>query len=406
MGLTTTNASAALKEDYQPAIREQLNNAIMLLQQIEKNSTDIEGKRAVLSLHVGRSSGVGARVEGGTLPTAGNQAYAEERVPVKYNYGRIQLSGPVIRAMKSDAGSFARAVASESKGITNDIKRDVNRQLWNDTSGKIVGCGVTSAAALVVLATTTPQSALRQLEVGQKVDIGTTANAQVVVAGATIVSVDFTVGAPKVTIDSSVTTTASHFLFRAGINGTGAAANIEMTGLQSIVATSGSLFNVDPATYTNWVSTVDSNSGTNRAISETLVAKNLHLVEIASGESPDLLVSSPGVHRAYANLLTALKRFSNTVDIAGGYTALDVSAGGGSKPLVWERDTPDNQMYLLNTGHLTEFQMSDWEFMEEDGSVLFRVSNSDAYEATLFKYAELATDQRNTHGLIKDITEA
>jgi hypothetical protein len=50
--------------------------------------------------------------------------------------------------------------------------------------------------------------------------------------------------------------------------------------------------------------------------------------------------------------------------------------------------------------------MSDWEFMEEDGSVLFRVSNSDAYEATLFKYAELATDQRNTHGLIKDITEA
>ena len=50
--------------------------------------------------------------------------------------------------------------------------------------------------------------------------------------------------------------------------------------------------------------------------------------------------------------------------------------------------------------------MSDWEFMEEDGAVLNRVSNQDAYEFTLFKYAELTTDRRNSHGLLFDITEA
>ena len=67
MALTLTTADSALKEDYQPAIREQLNNEIMMLAQIESNSTDVEGRRAVLSLHVSRNSGVGPRAEGGTF---------------------------------------------------------------------------------------------------------------------------------------------------------------------------------------------------------------------------------------------------------------------------------------------------------------------------------------------------
>src|SRR5580692_8237358 len=102
MPLTLATADSALKEDYQPAIREQINQSCMMLMQIEKNSTDIEGRRAVLSLHVQRNSGVGARPDGGGLPLAGNQGYAEERVPLRYNYGHIQISGPTIRAMKSD----------------------------------------------------------------------------------------------------------------------------------------------------------------------------------------------------------------------------------------------------------------------------------------------------------------
>src|SRR5213596_2734850 len=117
-GATLTTADSALKEDYQPAIREQLNNKVFILSQIEKNSKDVEGRRAVLSLHTSRNSGVGARAELGTLPTAGNQGYVEERVGMRFNYGRLQVSGPVIRGMKSNAGSFTRAVDSETKGLT------------------------------------------------------------------------------------------------------------------------------------------------------------------------------------------------------------------------------------------------------------------------------------------------
>ena len=75
MALNLSAAAGVLKDDYQPAVREQLNNAHMLLNQIERNSKDTEGTAAVLSLHVSRNSGVGARAEGGTLPTAGHQGW-------------------------------------------------------------------------------------------------------------------------------------------------------------------------------------------------------------------------------------------------------------------------------------------------------------------------------------------
>ena len=50
---TKTTADSALKEDYQPFVRDQINNETYLLTYIEKNDKDIEstptgGRRAVL----------------------------------------------------------------------------------------------------------------------------------------------------------------------------------------------------------------------------------------------------------------------------------------------------------------------------------------------------------------------
>mgnify|MGYP001384185854 CR=1 FL=1 len=58
MALSLSTADAALKEDYLPPLREQLNNANVLDAIVSKNTQDVEGRRAVLSLHVSRNSGV------------------------------------------------------------------------------------------------------------------------------------------------------------------------------------------------------------------------------------------------------------------------------------------------------------------------------------------------------------
>jgi hypothetical protein len=404
MALTLQAADAVLKEDYQPALREQLNNTVFLLTQIEKNSDDIEGRRAVLSLHVGRNAGVGARAEGGTLPSAGNQTYAEERVPLRYNYARIQISGPAIRAMKSDRGSFVRAVDSETRGAVNDLRRDVNRQLFGTSDGVIAACGTTTSSTTVNLANTTTAVQMRQFEVGMVIDIGTVANPTSVASARTITAVD-PVNKTITISGTAVSTATTDRVFRTGSGGSGSAQK-ELTGLQTIVSDSGVLFNVDPSTTPVWKATVDHNSGTLRAFTETLAAKMLHSISINGGEDPNLIVTSDGVHRAFANQMLSVKRFVNSVDLTGGYKGLEVAAGGNSLALVWDRDCPANTAYFLNTQHLTQFQMSDWEWMQEDGAVLSRVSGVDAYEAVLFKYHELATDKRNAHGVVKDLTEA
>ncbi len=397
MSLTMTTADAALKEDYQPAIREQINNAFKVLMQIERNSEDVEGRRAVLSLHVSRNAGAGARGEGGTLPTAGSQGYAEERVPLRYNYGSIKLSGPVIRAMKSDKGSFTRAIESESKGIVNDVKRDVNRQIMGTSNGVIAQCAVTSASTTVNLTSATAVQ-LRQLAEAMLIDIGTVASPTGVVSGRSITSVGTT---SFVISGAAVTTAITDFVFRSGAGGDGSAQK-ELTGLQTIVDSAGTVFNVNPSTVPVWASTETASVG---LISDLKFEQALHAVEIAGQSTVDLIITTDGVSRSYASSLQAQKRFANTQELKGGYKAITVQAGGGEVPLMWDRDCPSGIAFGLTTQHVKQHEMSDWEFMQEDNAVLSRVSGEDAYGATLFKYHEVTTDKRNAHFKMTGITE-
>lgn len=405
MPLTLANADAALKEDYQPAIREQINQAVMMLMQVEKNSTDIEGRRAVLSLHVKRNPGVGARADGAALPLAGSQSYAEERVPLRFNYGHIQITGPTIRAMKSDKGSFTRAVDSETKGVTMDLRRDVNRQVFGTSDGAITAVAANSATNTIVLSTTSTAVQIRQLEVGMVIDIGVDANPAQDAVQRTITGV--TPATPSITISGTpVTTTNGDLIFRNGSGGN--APQLELTGLQTIVSNSGVLFNVDPSVQPLWVSQVFANGGVNRQLTENLLEQAMHLTKIFGGEDLNLWVTSDGVFRSYSNQLTSLKRFPapNEMVLRGGFKALSIQAGGGEVGLIWDRDAPNNFAFGLNTDHLCQYQMSDWEFMQEDGAVLSRLPGFDAYEAVLFKYHELTTDKRNAHALIKDLLES
>jgi hypothetical protein len=406
--LTRSTADAVLKEFYLPGIRSILNNQVFLLSQVETNSEDIEGRRAVLAINTGRNQGVGARAEMGTLPDAGHQGYNEERVPLKYNYGRIQLSGPVIRSMGSDRGSFTRAIQSETQGVTRDLRNDVNRQCYGGGVGTIA---VLNSAASGNTATVTNATAtqMRQLQVGMYIDIGTAANPTATASNRQITSVNTTAGT-FVFNGAAVAITAADIVTRTGSGGTGASQK-EITGLAAQIASSGILWNIDPASVPNWVSYVDANGGTNRAVTETMFIKAAQEVNVNSGEEINLWVTSAGVTRAYGALLTSLKRFNDPVQLRGGYAGLDLSninqgnTGSNSVAMVFDKDCQANTAWGITTRRFQWYKMSDWEFMEEDGAVLSRVPNVDAYEGTLFLYSELATDGRNAHAKIADLTE-
>lgn len=407
MTFTRTTADAVLKEFYLPGIRNTLNNEVFLLSQVEQNTEDVEGRRAVLAINTGRNEGVGARAEMGTLPTAGQQRYAEERVSLKYNYGRIEISGPVMRSMGSDRGSFTRALQSETAGVVRDLRNDVNRQLFGLGTGQI-STALTAAGPTntITIAAPTP-SQMRQLRVGMRIDIGTVADPTALASNRLITATSPSAG--TVTIDgAAVTTLVTHFIFRAGSGGTGASQK-ELTGLRAQINSSGALWNIDPATHPEWVSYVNDNAGTPRAVTEDMFVQAQMEVNIASGEEINLWITGAGVHRNVADLLTSIKRFPNTTELKGGYSGLDMSSvsqgnqGSNTVVLKHDKDCPDNIAFGLCTKRIQDYRMSDWEFMDEDGAVLSRVPNTDAYEGTLFLYSEMATDGRNAHARINDL---
>lgn len=396
MGADLTTADKALKEFYEPALQEELNNDNVLLSIIESTDKNVEGREVVLSLHVSRNKGIGARASGGTLPTAGNQGYTDERVRTKRNYGRIEIDGELIRTAKSDQGSFVRAVDSETQGVVDDLKRDYSRQLWGDGTGRIATCGTTTASTTVVLAATTPASIMNFLEVGSVIDIGTSGSSASVASSVTVTDVD--PSNHTITISgSAISTTSSNIVSQAGSYGN------EITGLQAIVAATGTLHNVNPSTYSVWKSYVDSTGGNP---TELKFQKGIHETRSKSGKDIKSVLTTAGVYRGYYAQLQSRQRFVNTQTLDGGFEALTVSGGRGPVSITWDRDCPDGEAYGLNTDFLKHYRKSSWEFMQEDGAVLSRVQNKDAYEATLFMYSELATTHRNTHAKWTSLTES
>ena len=417
MTATTTTLDAALKEYYLPPAREQLNNESLMLAQMERSTQHVEGRRAVLSLHVSRNAGVGARAEGGALPTAGYQGYVEERVNLAYNYLRIKVSGQAMKATVNDSGSFVRALSNEMTNGVNDLRRDVNRQIFNDGNDRIATCGTTSGATTIVLAATTTALQLSLLEVGTKIAIGSATNPVSRAQNHFILTVDKAASPPTMTVSAtqggsaaSLTTAGTDFITRSGSQTADGGGNLkhELTGLREIVKASGTLHNVDPTSQPVWKSIANDNSGTNRAATDNLFEVVIDDIDTEAGKSPNFCVTSKGVRRNYAAQLKSMKRFNDgaSITLKGGFKALTIDCGDVSLPIAADRDCPNNTAFLLNLNHIKQHEMSDWEWADYDGAVLRNTSGYDQWEAFMFKYHEICTDQRNTHGIISDLTES
>lgn len=399
MGTTLTTFDAILKNQYLGPIREQLNNTCLLYSRLEKNEDSVVGKNFTIPLHYGRNEGVGARAEGGTLPTAGNQAYKECIVPMRYQYGRIQISGPTIKAARSNAGAFVRAVDSEMRGLEKDMRASMNRQAFGDGTGILATCASAASDGVTVTVDSTAK-----LRVGMPVDILVTATGATTagVVGDTVASIT---SATVFVLTTGVTTYGSigdtYSVYVSGSR------NNEMMGLSGIVSATTTLQSLDVSSYPWWKATVQAGSGSNRAISDTIIQTAIDTLEANSSGMCTAMYTSFGVRRAYQALLTATKQLVNTQELQGGYKAISYLGGAhGSIPIIADKDAPANKIFCVDENELAIYRLADFDWMQEDGAILSRVSGRDAYEAVLYVYQELGTSMRNAHVLISNITEA
>jgi hypothetical protein len=161
---------------------------------------------------------------------------------------------------------------------------------------------------------------------------------------------------------------------------------------------------VDPVAINVWKAVVDSNAGTGRNLSEGLMITNVDKVRV-NGGSTSLLLTSLGVRRAYFNLISQMRTFVDTVEFTGGFKGLAFTTDAGEIPLISDPDAPRGTIWGLSEKNIKIYRESDWSFMARDGSMWDRMVQKDGYEGKMYQYSELATDRRNTHFRIDDITE-
>lgn len=400
--VTLTTVNNIMKEVYQGRIQDQLQNEIVGIKRIEKTSngvtSEVGGKYVTFPVRVKRNPSIGYRNEMEQLQNPGYQGYASVRVGLKYGYGRVRISGQTMELAKTNYQAFANAMDYEVNGLKSDIAKDVNRIFYGDGTGTLaVSTALGSASASFQTAALT---GAQYVDTSMIVDIVTPATGAVKATALTISAVNKATG--LITLGSTATWALGDVLVRTG-NGRLSSVNREPNGLGSIVAASGSLFNIDPSTEPTWAAVVNANGGTNRALSEGLMIKMTDDARVNGGNS-SLVLTSLGVRRAYFNLLVQQRRYTDTKEFAGGILGLAFN-NGREIPVVEDVDAPASKMWFLDESSLTIYRSSDWSWLDTDGNVWKWLTDYDAFQAVLHSYWELGVNRRNANGLLSDITE-
>lgn len=395
MPATLATVDAILKEVYGPRIENQLQNEVVLPRRIERTSdgvtSNVGGKYVDFPVKVKRNTGIGYRAESGQLPASGNQGYAEVHVPLRYGYGRVRYTGQLMELAKTNVQAFTNAVEAENEGLKDDIAKDSSRIIYGNGSGLMATLADTATSATHLV------DNAQWLEVGMLVDVLVISSGSPTggLQNATIDAINYDTN--SVTFSASFTAAVTQGVFRAGNYG------VEPSGMRNIVATTGALHTLDPASQPKWASRVHANGGTPRPLSEGLMIALCDDIRRQGGKT-SLIMTSLGVRRAYFNLLVQQRRYSNTKEFAGGFTGLAFNYGT-EVPVVEDVDHPPKKMHFLQEDEFKIYRSREWHWMDDDGNVLKWVNDFDSWEAVLRQYSELGTQQRNAHGILDDIIE-
>lgn len=394
--LTTVNA--ILKEIYGPRIEEQLQDEIVAKKRIERTSDGVVetvgGKYVDFPIRTTRNHGMGYRDEDEDIPDARKQGYEEVHVGLKYGYGRVRLTGQLMQLAEKNPQAFASAMDREMSGLKDDIAKDQNRICYGDGNG-------TLAIVNDTLNTNEEYTVVnaQYMEEDMYVDVVTIADGNDVASAADQVVLDVDTENNVVTTDTSFTPTDDGTQAFVRQNSWGK----EPVGFDLIVDDTDELHGLNPSTVPQWAATVLDNSGTNRALSETLMITAVDKARVKGGKT-SVFLTSLGVRRAYFNLLTQQRRYTDTKEFAGGFTGL-VFNHGREIPVVEDVDAPPNKMWGLQENALKIYRNKGWHWADEDGDILKWVQNRDAFQAFLREYSEMGTSRRNAHVVIEDITE-
>ncbi|MBQ7770476.1 MAG: phage major capsid protein [Clostridia bacterium] len=380
--ITLQSADSVLKSFYLDAISESLNyKANPFFAKLERTANDVVGKDVRKVIRNGFNAGVGAGTETGDLPSARASEYKTFVAPLKNIYGTIEISDKALRASANNEGAFVNILNDEMKALEKSAAFNFSRMLFGD------GTGVLSTVKSVMsglIAVSAPENFVAGMVVTfEGLDEFACCKIKEVNRLAGEIVLEKTGWE-----DAAIPTGTVVRLY--GSSGE------EMTGLKAIFSNN-AIYGV-----ARNVIGMEPYFTTSSSINQTVIQNAIDNVEERSGCKVDFILCSWGVRRALIEYYNTLGTTLPTIQLEGGYTALNFNG----IPIVTDRFCPKGTMYLLTSENFKIHQLCDWQWLEaEDGKILKQVSGKPVYQATLVKYAELICENPSAQGRISGINE-
>ena len=390
--ITLSTAEKALKTLYLSVVANQLNTRVNpFLAKIQHTTADVWGKNIVRLVPYGLNGGIGAGSEAGTLPTAGNNNYAQFTCTLKNLFGTIELSDKAIRASSNSAGAFVNLLNAEMEGLLKSSKFNFGRMLYGDGSGKLANTVANSGTDKTILKLDT----VRNVMEGMIVDVYATGGATPAYEKRRILIVDRAASTVKIdgTQPSEVLGTGYYLTVQGSKDN-------ELTGLGSIFSSSGTIYGLSRSSNKWTIPYMQANAG---AVSSALIQNAIDYIDEVAGSSVDFITTAYDVRRFYLDYLALSRSNIDYMNLDGGFKA--ISHNG--IPLIADRFVEGGTMYILNSGDFKLHQLCDWNWLEgENGKILVQKAGTPIYTATLVKYADMICEKPIGQAKISGITAA
>jgi hypothetical protein len=402
MAVTLSGVSNGLTKVLLPYIQDSVPAQSIFYDQVKRNVTSTFINNTFFApIRSSKQSGVTNLANDASQLVSGSASIGQAQIGVKIMTGTFDITKLVLEATKSTKGAVENQLTFQAKTLTKDYARNINRQLFGDSLGVVSEvAGSSSGTTFTIQLPSASDGDARgtldyfgsvngdidpaeYLVAGQNIYVGS--------AGGGVFGTISSISGSTVTMGGTLSSAANNPIYIVDGDGLGAG-TAEFSGVRAALSSSTGTTTYggvarNTITWTPQVDTVAESLSINKMEKLYIRAR-----KYAMPGDRYAIFANMTLYQKYCDLLTALRREVNKLDLTGGWTGVEFAAGAGKVGVFLDFDVPDGEVEIINFDSWTLCQVSDMGWMEDPGNgggALFRKVNYLTYQATMAWFANV-----------------
>ncbi len=373
--------SNALEKVIQPYIQDNIPSQTKLLQVLKKNdNVQIFNNNFYAPVRTNRHGGVVNLASDKSSIRTGNAPVNQANVGQKLLTGTFDISDVVIKSSASNKLAVESAMNFEMTTLKTDFAKNINRQYMSDGYGVITmvsgslsattlsvvypGTGLDDTRAIYYGTQNNDIKPTKYLTPGQAIAIGSAGTALGTIA-ASGVNGGSALGTLTLTATLNAAVAGSQAIYLVDGDGAGAGTS-EIQGIR--LALSEGTANYAGLARSNdiWSPQYMGTSASAALSINDMEVVYMSAYEYAQEGDRYAWFMNKSLYTKYGDLLTALRRTVDKMELVSGWSGISFEAGMGNVPVMMDYDTPDGEAFLLNLDTWTVCQVADMGFVEDN----------------------------------------